>query len=352
MGRLLKQAKEDAEQDARDREHRQHGREVAELKNKLARAERKLKQAEGDLEEKAAFSELWEQLNNTRPVPIDRLPKRKPSGTATAILCCSDWHVEEPVYPESCNGLNEYNLEIADKRIQTIFQKTVELIEVERHASNIKDLVVWLGGDFITGHIHPELEESNLLSPTEACNWVEERIIGGLEFLLKESGCKSITVPTNYGNHGRTTAKIRFSTGHKNSFEQGMYWHLRRHMRSEPRIQFKIENGYSNILEVQGKLIRFAHGNALRYQGGIQGPSGGILRWISNANKATPCWLDIFGHLHTDLQDRLYVGNPSLIGHGAASPYFGGGFCEPFQKLVIVDRNQNRPTCVKPVFCE
>lgn len=351
MGRLRDKVASAVQQDERDREHRKHEREIAGLKNKLAATERKLKQAEKDLDERNEFSELWNQLNQVTPLPVSRR-RIKTSGTATAILALSDWHVEEPVDPATCDGLNEYNLDVADKRIRAIFQKSIELIETERHLSNIKDMVVWLGGDFITGYIHEEGQEQNTLSPIEACDWVEERLMGGLEFLLKESGCKSIIVPTNYGNHGRTTKKKHLSNGYRNSFEQGMYWHLRRYFRNEPRITFKIENGYSNILDVQGKPVRFHHGDALRYAGGIQGPDGGVRRWIAKANRARVAWLDVFGHLHMDIQDRSYVGNPSLIGYGSAAPHFGGEYCEPFQKLIIVDANQARPTCVKPVFCE
>ncbi len=335
------------------RRQREHDRELAKWRRKCEELERRYKQAESDLAQVQDYAELKDTLDKCDPRGYERKP-RKVHGAATAIIVLSDWHVEEPVDPRTCNGKNEFNLEIADKRITTTLQKAVELLEVERKSSNIKDLVVALLGDFITGYIHEELEEVNTLSPIEACHWVQDRILGGIDFLRKESGCKSITIPTARGNHGRSTKKLRFSSGWKNSFEQGLYWSMERYYRNVPSVAWKVENGYANYLEVQGKLIRFHHGEVFRYKGGIQGPGVPIMRWIANEDKTTTAWLDVFGHLHTRIvgDNDKFICNPSLIGYGAAAPYFSGRFAPPMQTLIVVDKNRRIPTAVKPIFCD
>jgi hypothetical protein len=329
---------------------RAYEKQVAELKNKLVYANSRLRLAEKDLEHAEHRVDFIRALDDPSPVPIVR-KDHKPHGTATAILVLSDWHVEEEVDPSTVNGLNEFNLDIASKRIRKTFRHAVRLIEAERQMSNVKDLVVAILGDMISGYIHEELQETNSLSPTEASIFCQDHIVGGIDYLLKESGCKNIIVPTAYGNHARTTAKLRFSTAHKNSYEWLMYKQLERAYRNDPRVTWKVENSYHNWLTVQGKDIRFHHGTAIRYKGGTAGAGVPIRRKIARWNEARPAWRDIFGHLHIFEDGGIYIINPSLIGYGALTEFLGG-YWPPMQTLIIVDRNREIPVTVKPIFCE
>jgi hypothetical protein len=158
---------------------------------KRGQAERELAHAERSLETVLATK--------------DRVARRKlrpggkvSRGQATAILCCNDWHVEGCVTRESVDGANEFNLAIADRRIRRTWQKALYLLAFARHISNIRDLVVWLGGDLINGAIHEELEESNFLGPAEAVLYVQDHVAAGLDLLLREADVDHITVVTSY----------------------------------------------------------------------------------------------------------------------------------------------------------
>lgn len=325
-------------------------RDLAKIRAQLKQEQSLREQVEAELTLANARNLFADSLQIPTPVSMQRLAM-KPSGEATAILVLSDWHVEETVDPATVNYLNEFNLDIAAARIKRTFEKAVTLIEAERQMSNIRDLVVAILGDIITGYIHDELVETNSLSPTEACIFAEDHITGGLNYLKKESGCKSIIVPTALGNHGRTTPKMRISSAHANSYEWYMYKHLERCYRNDPIIKWKVENSYHNWLPVQGKDMRFHHGTPIKYKGGINGASVPILRKISQWNMAKYAWWDVFGHLHIYQPGEHYLANPSLIGYSALSEIFGG-FWPPMQSLMIVDRSRSIPVSVKPIFCE
>jgi hypothetical protein len=146
-------------------------------------------------------------------------------GQATAILCCNYWHVEGCATRESVDGDNEFNLAIADRRIRRTWQKALYLLDFARHISNIRDLVIWLGGDLVNGAIHEELEESNFLGPTEAVLYVQDQVSAGLDLLLREADVDQITVVTSDGTGDGTDVL----TGHPPTLERFSYksvdWH-------------------------------------------------------------------------------------------------------------------------------
>ena len=96
-----------------------------------------------------------------------KIKTRKRSGVSesTMLALASDWHIGETVTYEATNGKNRFNLEIADERITKFFQKIAELTDIERTATSINDLVLWLGGDLMNGYLRDEDLETNSLNP-------------------------------------------------------------------------------------------------------------------------------------------------------------------------------------------
>ncbi len=91
-------------------------------------------------------------------------------------LLWSDWHVDELITPETTMGLNEWNPKIAERSIETLVDNSLNLIELESKLVKLPDIVVWLGGDFISGPIHEELEITNTMEPDEAIVWLKPRL--------------------------------------------------------------------------------------------------------------------------------------------------------------------------------
>jgi hypothetical protein len=267
-------------------------------------------------------------------------------GEAVAFAIASDWHVEETVDAKTVNNLNEFNLGIAEKRIELFFKRVVKMTEIQRQGTKVETLVLGLLGDLMTGYIHEELRESNGLSPTETVLWLSDRVGSGLKLLEKNFG--RIIIPCCYGNHGRTTFKSRHGTGAKNSYEWMLYHIIKKQF---PQHEWQISDGYHNYLEVDGRVIRFHHGDDLKYQGGVGGLTIPVEKAIAQWNKAIPANLDIFGHWHQSQQNPKWISNASLIGHNAYAIAIKAGMEPPTQTFFLMDKKRGR-TITAPIFLD
>lgn len=281
-------------------------------------------------------------------VALTKLPaiKSGPGGSAVAFAIASDWHVEETVDPKTVNDLNSYNLDIAQQRVRAFFQKVVRLTEIQRSGTKIDTLVLALLGDLMTGYIHEELRESNGLSPTETILWLQDEVAAGLALLEKHFS--NIIIPCSWGNHGRNTIKPRHATGAKNSYEWMLYHVLRKQM---PQFDWRISNGYHNYLEVDGRTIRFHHGDDLKYQGGVGGLTIPVEKAIAQWNKAIHADLDIFGHWHQSQQNPKWISNASLIGHNGYAIAIKAGYEPPSQTFFLMDAKRGR-TVTCPIYLD
>lgn len=308
--------------------------------------------------DKKHVTKLIEELRSTRArqkfidsvsefkAPPRILPREKQSGMRelTAVVLASDWHVEEPVDPESVAYRNEYNLEIASERIERFFQGIIWNIEHHRASGRlaIRDLILWLGGDLMTGYIHEELVESNSLSPTETIRWLIPRIRDGIATLLKHLDLDHIEIPCSYGNHGRTTPKPRISTGYANSFEWLMYHSLKDEFRSEPRIHFEITNSPHQYVEVYDKILHFHHGDDVRYMGGVGGLGIPLLKAIPSWDLVKRADVHNIGHHHSFRDYGRAVVNGSLIGYGPYSQRIRAEFEVPQQAMYYMDSKRGK----------
>jgi len=214
--------------------------------------------------------------------------KNSHSSEATAFLICSDWHIEERVDPATINGINSFDLDIAKSRVNKLFSNTVKVSKIMGKDIKIKNLVIGLLGDLISGMIHDELRESNLLSPIDATIMAKSMVSSGIHYLLKETDLK-ITVVAVSGNHSRVTEKRRISTEKGYSLEYFMYHILASEFKNEKRVKFVVAEGKHCYLDVYGRTIRFHHGDGIRYNGGV----GGIYIPL---NKAIAQWNKIKQH--------------------------------------------------------
>jgi hypothetical protein len=211
-------------------------------------------------------------------------------------------------------------------------------------------MVMGLLGDFITNDIHDEFPENNQLLPMDAMLEVEGWLISGIRFLLDESDL-NLTFPCHSGNHARTTADQRYSTEHGHSLEYYMYNHIAKEFRSEPRCTFVIPQGLHSYLDVYNTTIRFHHGHAIRYQGGVGGIFIPAFKKIAQWNKARHADLDIFGHFHQTKDGGNFLSNGSLIGYNSYALSGGFDYEKPQQTLTLIDKRRGR-TCVWPILLE
>jgi hypothetical protein len=264
-------------------------------------------------------------------------------------VLASDWHAEEVVRSEAVDGLNEFNLDIADKRIKSFFVSVAKLINIKQQSITVKDLVLALLGDFITGNIHEEID--TLLDPAEAIITVQNHIASGIEYLLKNTDV-NILIPCHSGNHGRATKTIHQGNEHANSFEYLMYHTLANYFRGEKRVKFLIAKGYHSYMDIHGYKIRFHHGHNIKYSGGIGGIFISGFKAIAQWNKARPVDLDCFGHFHQLRFTGNLICNGSLIGYNAYALAIKADFEKPKQAFFLVNHGRKEITDFSPVWLE
>lgn len=279
------------------------------------------------------------------------VPKTHGVGSeATAVALVSDWHIEETVNPETVNGLNEYNLDIARARAVKQFTGIHRLWQILKRDIPIPNIVLALLGDFISGNIHDELLETCSLRPMDAILFAQELLESGISFLLKNTNCKLI-IPCTVGNHGRITAKSRVATEKGNSLESLLYASLAKRFAGNSRVTFQIAGGYLTYLDVYGMKLRFHHGHNIRYQGGVGGLTIPLNKAIDKWNTATKADIDLCGHWHQCLDGGNFIVNGSLIGYNAYSVRIKGSFERPKQSFLLIDKKRGK-TVVCPVLVD
>ena len=275
---------------------------------------------------------------------------QKGTGTseATPVLVASDWHFEEEVDPRTVSGLNAYNLDIAHKRATEFFTHGLRLVKLLNQDVAISDVVVALLGDFISNDIHEEVAEVTDASPTNAIVLVLNELISGIEYFLENSSY-TFTFVCKSGNHGRTTKTTRFATENGHSLEYLMYLHLAAHFRTEPRVRFIIEDGIHTYLPVYDRTVRFHHGHAIRYAGGVGGITIPVNKAIAQWDKGRTADIDVFGHFHQSAQHRKWVCNGPMIGYNAFAMSIKADYEPPSQTLFLLDKRRGR-TAVWPIL--
>ena len=279
---------------------------------------------------------------------FERAKTKKPNSVAV-IVPGTDWHVEERVFSAAVNDRNHYDLAEAEARVKRFYVKVLELIDWQNHIAPVTELWHPLLGDLMTGYIHDELMETNTLSPTEACVFLQELIASGIDLWLRETKLP-VFVPTCVGNHGRTTLRKRIKTSIQNSYEWLLYMTLAKRYAGHKRVHWHVGKGYHNIQEIRGHKVRFHHGDGLRYQGGVGGITIPVNKSIAQWNKVDVADVDIFGHWHQFLWHYPHwISCPSVMGYSEFSVEIKAEYQRPAQSFIVMDRNQGVSLAV-PIY--
>lgn len=276
-------------------------------------------------------------------------PYQGATSESTAVLLLSDTHIEETVKKSTVNGLNEFNLDIAKERIDNFFKAGLHLTQLEERNTPIKNVVLWLGGDFISGNIHEELLETCSLRPVEAACRAMEHIESGIDFMLENSTYKFVVV-CSAGNHTRITKKVHIATEMGNSLELFLYTQLAKKYKDNPRVEFVISDAYHTYVDVYGLTLRFHHGHAINYGGGVGGITIPVNKAIDAWNTNRRADMDIFGHFHQFFWGGRFVCNGSLIGYNPYAIRIKAKFEKPKQGMFIINQRLNEVIAVRPIL--
>ena len=275
-------------------------------------------------------------VSGRKPVDIKARGGSK-QGEAVAAIDVGDWHIEERIACKAVNGVNEFNLDVAKKRIEELWQTSASLVDMCKSRSRIDTIVVNLLGDFISGYLHEELTASNGLTPAEAILLAYDYLVGGIDFLVRETKAKKIIVPCVCGNHGRFTKQRWAKLGPGVSLEYLLYamidkWFRRK---KDNRVEVIMPTGSMTYLTVYGRKIRIMHGDAVRYSGGVGGVHIPLRKAIDAWNTQVRADYNVLGHWHSDMVGEDYRINGCLVGYSEYSLKIKARYHPPSQAFEI-----------------
>jgi hypothetical protein len=129
-----------------------------------------------------------------------------------------------------------------------------------------------------------------------------------------------------------------------------MYHMLARAFQDEKRVKFIIPTSYHSFLDIDGYTIRFSHGHAIRYAGGVGGIFVPVKKAIGQWNKARHADLDVFGHFHQMRDGGDFICNGSLIGWNEFANFIKADFEKPKQVFFLINNNRKEKTVTCPIF--
>lgn len=324
-------------------------RERVEEESRLKREHKELVERLREAEER---QHVLDRLD--KPVKVVAIKRRERGGAkreGCAVILASDWHIEEHVPRRSDTAGNYYDLKVADKRVNRFFVGIRDLIDMNRPTFGLRDIVLWLGGDLITGYLRNENREENELSPVEAITWLKVKVSAGIDLLLADSQIESITIPCSHGNHGRTTEKRQISTGAQNSFEWLLYQWLADRYAGEKRIKFITDQSNHQYVDVYDFNLHFHHGDEVKYQGGIGGIAVPLMKAVSGWDQVKRCHYHHMGHWHQLRDFGNVTVNGSLIGYNAYAMSVRASPEPPQQSFYILDSKRGK-TAQFPIWVQ
>jgi len=239
-----------------------------------------------------------------------------PAGSAAVGVMLNDWHCAKVVNPKMLEYHNEHNLEIFRYRMQRIPEKVMLLYNLAKKFANIREFHVFVLGDLMNNWLHDDDVETNSLGPMEEMLEVRRnlsKIINTLHESVK-SDVEQFKVSTCHGNHSRLTKRRRFNVPHKTNME----WQICQDLAIDAAehnspIQWNVSRGNMNRVVVLDWKIRLAHGDDVRYEGGIGGLTIPLIKAVKAWNENSRADYTLVAHWHQFLRLwRTVVGGCSV----------------------------------------
>jgi hypothetical protein len=319
---------------------------------------RQLREAQADrsVQEwaRAIVMGLDEKAKATRPATwiAERAPASiGPAGIPTLLL--SDFHWGEVVRASEIGGINEFNMEIARRRLQRVTEKTCDLLR-NHVVGDYPGIVVCLGGDLISGSIHDELEQTNDGTVMQQSLDLFEHIQTALRTLADEFG--KIHVPCITGNHGRSNRRWQAKRRAALSYEWLVYQFLLRAFKDDDRITWDIPDGPDVDFTLFDTTYRLTHGDTFKTGDSMIGPLGPITRGNMKRSRMAAAMSQpydhlLLGHWHTLLWGSNQITNGSLKGFDEFAMSLSITPEPPAQALWLTTERHGR-TIQMPVYAE
>lgn len=301
--------------------------ENARLRAALKEAERRAADAEN-----YRSSILGLELHPAEPIAKPKPSAAKHNGKQALVLHLSDLHFGEVVDRDEVMGVNEYSLEIAQRRTARLFHTTSQLATTSwpRSDGAPSKVYILLGGDLISGHgLHPEHAETDAGTAYEQCKWAAESISSGILRLhvdLKAHFGKAVPfdIISVVGNHGRMTfGKPRTKLVSIQSYDTLVSDFVEASLKAQPTIKHYRPKGFDAYFDVVGWPCLLTHGDRMGSGGGTGfiGPMATIVKGHrkiidTEHRQRRPVFKVFSGHFHTTGVSPFGFANGSGVGYG------------------------------------
>lgn len=291
------------------------------------RLKRELRQAKDEnkslREEIAANNELFDVMKQVpqravKPLKVVGGKGKKHKVAASAFL--SDTHFDEVVNLAESGGINEYNREIAVRRLRTFAEKTILVAQDLMSGFDVVHLDLPFGGDMVSGNIHEELARTNQAEIMDTVDFWSEQLAQIVVTLAKEF--PTVFIPCVVGNHGRNTKKPR----HKGRIRDNFDWLIYRNVLKNVQLsgvknaRFDISDSTDALWETMGHKYLLTHGDQASGGSGWGGIYSAILRLYEKklkayASRGLSFDTLLMGHWHQFIDGGAFIVNGSSKGY-------------------------------------
>jgi hypothetical protein len=242
---------------------------VLQLQHKTNEYEVKLKSLLSQSSQKSEFVRAAEKISKDFTQPAFKSEVDAATKPYLFVML-SDWHVGEVVKKPDTLGLNSFDKATFLRRIRVLLDE-IRTQAFGDHAGSAEDmefpyagLVLPLGGDFISGVDHPDLERTNELEVAESKNLaatVLSVIVSEMAELFPE-----VYVPCVVGNHGkisRFNSRDEAANRYDTEVYQEMMQLVERNLGIANNVKFDVFSGGEGTFSVNGRKYLLTHGNNL-----------------------------------------------------------------------------------------
>lgn len=249
-----------------------------------------------------------------RPEPPKWLSPKSPAKGHHGTLCLllTDTHFDEIVDASELHGINAYNRDIAELRLERLFRGVVNLSKNYLAGVKYDGVCLMLGGDIFSGNIHEELQRTNADTLFGSLLYWLGPMRAGIEMLAKEFGRVHVSgVP---GNHGRMTRKPIMKQRAADNLDWLFYRLLQREMQADDRVTWDIPFAPSVHVSVYETRYYMEHGDNFRGGSGISGALAPLMLGTHRTSKQQaagghPYDYMVIGHFH----QHIFLAEHGLI---------------------------------------
>jgi len=309
----------------REQIQEQESPEIANLKEQirlLNNALRDQKLAQGKLA--GVLDQILKNVTVCDPVKIEykkSKSKKLSHHLCSAVLHFTDWHIGRRVETVTVNNFNEYNYDIATKRVEYIVGAIIDEIENERRIFRIEELVIMVTGDMINGALRNGDIATNefplCVQPVKAAELIANAIVALASRFLRIR--VEWVVPDN---HSRIEKKIDWAEPW-NSMNYIVAELVKAKTCMQENITVNIHPGTVGEVQVQNMKYLIRHGHGMTKSGGsFSGiPFYNIDRYIAQETVARMGLGEdyrfdkvLIGHFHVEYNAKLARISNSLSG--------------------------------------